>query len=132
MLMTQSSFIPLYPKVLLTLCLGSQLYKFPRVPPLLKLPLPLSPPSLSPLPLDQVVMLENSGELFQHLQVSQVTSDLGGTIRFNHQEWIDTQRVGSRYSLTVGCRQTISVGNIPDRNVHIRQDTILIKREILC
>ena len=38
-------------------------------------------------------MLESSGELFQHLQVSQVTSDLGGTIRFNHQEWIDTQRV---------------------------------------
>ena len=48
--------------------------------------------------LQQVVMLENSGELFQHLQVSQVTSDLGGTIRFNHQEWIDAQRVGILYS----------------------------------
>ncbi|CAI8014499.1 Triple functional domain protein, partial [Geodia barretti] len=42
-------------------------------------------------------MLENSGELFQHLQVSQVTSDLGGTIRFNHQEWIDTQRVVEKH-----------------------------------
>ena len=41
----------------------------------------------------QVIMLENSTDIFHHLQVSQITKDLGGTLPYDHEEWIDTQRV---------------------------------------
>jgi len=40
-----------------------------------------------------VVMLEHSADIFNYLQVSQLTRELGGTLSYNHDRWIDTQRV---------------------------------------
>lgn len=38
-------------------------------------------------------MLESNADLFHYLQVSQVTRELGGTLSYNHDQWIEIQRV---------------------------------------
>lgn len=48
-----------------------------------------------PLTLTQIVMLESSTDLFHYLQASQITRDLGGTLDYDHDQWIQIQRVGS-------------------------------------
>ena len=45
----------------------------------------------------QIVMLESSTDLFHHLQVSQITRDLGGTLDYDHDQWIQIQRVGTKF-----------------------------------
>ena len=41
----------------------------------------------------QIAMLESNNDLFHYLQVSQVTRELGGTLSYNHDQWIEIRRV---------------------------------------
>ena len=79
-------------------CLFSLL---PSSPPSLP-SLPLSSPSVPPSPFSpsKVILLESSAEIFQYLQASQLTKELGGTLSYNHDKWIDTQRVREPVSLS--------------------------------
>ena len=47
----------------------------------------------------QIVMLESSTDLFHYLQASQITRDLGGTLDYDHDQWIQIQRVGSIFTI---------------------------------
>ena len=51
---------------------------------------PSYPHTLTP---SQVVPLENGSDVFQYLQVSQVTTEFGGTLHYDHHRWIEGQRV---------------------------------------
>lgn len=41
----------------------------------------------------QVVVCSCPEELHQRIETSQLTSELGGSLFYNHQEWIDTRLV---------------------------------------
>ena len=46
-------------------------------------------------PPPQVVLLDNSNGLLQYLPAPQVHKELGGSLVYNHDEWIDAQRVSN-------------------------------------
>ncbi len=66
-----------------------------HVPPLITTHphLTCSTPHHPPPP--QVVLLDNSNGLLQYLPAPQVHKELGGSLVYNHDEWIDAQRVSN-------------------------------------
>lgn len=48
---------------------------------------------LSHLSLFQTHFLETTSDLLQYVHTSQLSKDLGGTLTYDHEHWVETQRV---------------------------------------